>query len=143
SSVGGGPTEAGACLSLEDGEEVDGVDVGFVLAPLVLGQPARVALVGELVDVGPRLGVEPVVDQLPGDLRGQEPTDGVEELVQHGSVETLHGAILAAAGRRRERPIPPRPRIAKATRQTGWLWRVPLSPSSSPPSFPAPSCRAG
>ncbi len=67
---------AGLCL--QDRDEVNRIDVGFVLAAFVIVELALVALAGELVDAGLRLPVEAVVDEFASDFGCQDIAQWIE-----------------------------------------------------------------
>src|SRR5262249_47822992 len=89
-----GATEEGTGLGLQDRDEVDRLHVGVVLSALLVGEFALVALAGQLVDASLGLGIEPIVDQFTGHVGRQDFTEWVEQTVQNGCIERLHGGIL-------------------------------------------------
>ena len=79
---------------MEDRDEVDGVDVGLVFAPLAVRELSFAALTSELVDARLRLPVEAQVNQPARDLWRQDATDRVEQPVEHWGVSGFHVGIL-------------------------------------------------
>ncbi len=86
----GGAFETCTSLGLEDRDEVDRLDVGLVFTAFLVGNPALVAFAGQLVDVRLGLGVEAVVDELPGHIGREDLAERVEETVENGGIECLH-----------------------------------------------------
>ena len=94
-----GLLECFACLVLEDGDEVNGLHVGFILLSFPGRQPALVAFVSEFIDPGLRLGISAEFSDGAGPLRRQGLSQGMEESVHSAGIRfAFHATIVQHQG---------------------------------------------
>ena len=79
----GGVRQHRSGFGLQNRDHVCGYDQGFVLGALVGGELAVVGEVGEIVDLGLRVGVGTEGHEATSGLGGQGSADGVEQAVEH------------------------------------------------------------
>lgn len=82
-ALGPGAGQDGTCLRLQDGDDVNGANVGFVLVALVRRQAAFGIPVCKLVNPCLRDWIGAKIDKLLSRLRRQDAAHGVKEPVKN------------------------------------------------------------